>query len=155
MNERRRVTIVTPVYNEEASLPMYAEAVRGTLLNLPDPQFEVLFVDDGSTDASWRAIETICASDARFRGVRLSRNFGAHIAVCAGLDAVQSDAAVVLACDLQDPPETVREFVAKWRAGADIVWGHRRERGDSLWRRLSSALFGASMRRYAMPRGIA
>jgi dolichol-phosphate mannosyltransferase len=153
MSRRRSVTIVTPVYNEQASLPQFAEAVRNTLLEGAEVAIDVLFVDDGSTDASWQEIERICASDARFRALRLSRNFGAHIAVCAGLDAVRADAAVVLACDLQDPPETVREFLAKWRSGADIVWGHRRERGDSLWRRLASALFGASMRRYAMPRG--
>ena len=153
MNPRRSVTIVTPVYNEEASLPLLVEAVRGALLEGGDARIEVLFVDDGSTDGSWALIERICAADSRFRGLRLSRNFGAHIALCAGFDAVQSDAAVVLACDLQDPPATVREFIAKWRSGADIVWGHRRQREDSLWRRLASELFGAGMRRYAMPEG--
>ena len=153
MTGRRRVTIVTPVYNEEASLPHFAQAVRDTLLTSPAAEFDVLFVDDGSTDASWEIIQTVCASDPRFRGLRLSRNFGAHIALCAGFDAVRADAAVVLACDLQDPPEAVREFVAKWQAGADIVWGHRRAREDSAWRRVASGLFGATMRRYAMPRG--
>ena len=149
----RNVTIVTPVYNEEASLPLYADTVRHALLESTDTAFDVLFVDDGSTDASWALIEGICAGDPRFRGLRLSRNFGAHIALCAGFDAVSADAAVILACDLQDPPETVREFVAKWREGADIVWGHRRQRDDSFWRRIASRLFGATMRRYAMPRG--
>jgi len=153
VKDRQRVTIVTPVYNEQASLRLFAEVVRAQLLEDTGEQLQVLFVDDGSTDASWQTIEQICSADPRFRGLRLSRNFGAHIAVCAGLDAVRADAVVVLACDLQDPPATVREFISKWRLGADIVWGHRRARSDSLWRRLGSALFGASMRRYAMPRG--
>ncbi|HEX7052609.1 MAG TPA: glycosyltransferase family 2 protein [Burkholderiales bacterium] len=151
--QRRRVTVVTPVYNEEASLPRYFEAVRSVLLSSTEADFEVLLVDDGSTDGSWALIEQACAADRRLRGMRLSRNFGAHIALCAGFDAADADAVAVLACDLQDPPEAVLEFVARWQAGADIVWGHRRQRDDSLWRRLASRLFGALMRRYAMPRG--
>jgi dolichol-phosphate mannosyltransferase len=150
---RRRVTVVTPVFNEEDSLPRYVAAVRSTLLARSDIEFDVLLVDDGSTDRSWALIEQACAADARFRGIRLSRNFGAHIALCAGFDAADADAVVVLACDLQDPPDTVLEFLSRWRAGADIVWGHRRQREDRLWRRLVSRVFGALMRRYAMPRG--
>ena len=153
MSERRTVTIVTPVYNEEASLPQYVESVTRTLLARTDVDYNVLFVDDGSTDGSWALLERVCAGDSRFRGVRLSRNFGSHIALCAGFDTAHADAVVVLACDLQDPPEAVLEFVERWKAGAEIVWGHRREREDSAWRRLSSRIFGATMRRYALPRG--
>jgi len=153
MSARRRVTIVTPVWNEQESLPLYAETVQRTLLARTDIEYDVLFVDDGSTDNSWGLIEQICGADTRFRGLRLSRNFGAHIALCAGFDATRAEAVTVLACDLQDPPETVIEFVARWKAGADIVWGHRRQREDSLWRRLASLVFGATMRRYAMPPG--
>lgn len=148
-----RVTVITPVFNEQDSLPLYVEAVRRVLLARSDIEFDVLFVDDGSTDASWQLIERTCGEDRRFRGLRLSRNFGAHIALCAGFDAVQADAVAILACDLQDPPEAVLEFVAHWQAGANIVWGHRRERDDALWRRLVSRVFGAALRRYAMPRG--
>lgn len=147
------MTVITPVFNEEDALPPYVEAVRNALLTRTDIAFDVLFVDDGSTDRSWELIERTCAADTRFRGLRLSRNFGAHIALCAGFDAAQADAVAILACDLQDPPGTVLEFVNKWKAGADIVWGHRRERDDLLWRRLVSRLFGAAIRRYAMPRG--
>ncbi|MGH8706196.1 MAG: glycosyltransferase family 2 protein [Burkholderiales bacterium] len=153
MSAQRRVTVITPVFNERDALPPYVETVRTVLLARADIEFDVLFVDDGSTDNSWELIEGICGADRRFRGVRLSRNFGAHIALCAGFDAARADAVAILACDLQDPPETVLEFVDKWKAGADIVWGHRRRRDDLLWRRLVSRLFGAAMRRYAMPRG--
>ena len=148
-----RVTVITPVFNEQDSLPLYVEEVRRVLFARGDVQFDVLFVDDGSTDGSWPLIERICAADARFRGLRLSRNFGAHIAICAGFDAVRAGAVAILACDLQDPPEALLEFVAHWKAGADIVWGHRRQRDDALWRRLVSRLFAAALRRYAMPRG--
>lgn len=148
-----RITVVTPVYNEEDSLPLYLETVRSVLLSRTDVEFDVLLVDDGSTDRSWEIIQHICSADPRFRGLRLSRNFGAHIALCAAFDAVRTDAVAILACDLQDPPETILEFVDRWKAGADIVWGHRRERQDLLWRRLVSGLFGTAMRRYAMPRG--
>lgn len=150
---RRAITVITPVFNEQESLPLYVETVRRVLLARSDVEFDVLFVDDGSSDNSWQLIERTCAADKRFRGLRLSRNFGAHIAICAGFDAARGDAVVILACDLQDPPEAVLEFVACWQAGADIVWGHRRQRDDLLWRRFVSALFGAAMRRYAMPRG--
>lgn len=145
--------MITPVFNEQDSLPLYVDAVRDVLLESDEAEFDVLFVDDGSTDSSWDLIQRTCAADARFRGLRLSRNFGAHIALCAGFDAADADAIVVLACDLQDPPETVLEFVAQWQAGADIVWGHRREREDALWRRIVSRIFATLMRRYAMPRG--
>jgi dolichol-phosphate mannosyltransferase len=148
-----RVTVITPVYNEQDSLPAYLAEVREVLLSRDDVEFEVLLIDDGSTDSSWEAIQQACAGDARLRGLRLSRNFGAHIALCAGFDAAGGDAAAVLACDLQDPPGALLEFIARWRSGAEIVWGHRRERGDALWRRMLSRAFGALMRRYAMPRG--
>jgi len=148
-----RVTVITPVFNEQDSLPLYVEEVRRVLFARGDVEFDVLFVDDGSTDGSWPLIERVCAADERFRGLRLSRNFGAHIAICAGFDAVRAGAVAILACDLQDPPEALLEFVAHWKAGADIVWGHRRQRDDALWRRLVSRLFAAALRRYAMPRG--
>lgn len=153
MTERRRVTIITPVYNEEACLPLYADAVRRILLDRTDVAYDVLLVDDGSQDRSWEIIGRICAADARFRGIRLSRNFGSHIAICAGFDRARGDAVAILACDLQDPPQTVLAFTEKWQAGADIVWGQRRQREDSTWRRLASRGFAWMMRRYAMPRG--
>lgn len=148
------VRVLTPVYNEEASLTRYEEAVRQTLLSRGDCRFEVLFIDDGSTDQSWPIIRSLAERDPRFRGLRLSRNFGSHIALSAGLACSEdADAVVTLACDLQDPPEVLLEFVDRWRAGAQIVWGRRRTREDSVWRVVTSQLFHGLMRRYAMPRG--
>ncbi|MDX2257502.1 MAG: glycosyltransferase family 2 protein [Hyphomicrobiaceae bacterium] len=152
---RPRLVVVTPVLNEAENIAAYVDRVTAILLSDPGLDAHVLFVDDGSADASWAAIETVCAADPRFRGVRLSRNFGAHVALAAGFDHVdrQADIVATLACDLQDPPETVLAFVAAWRAGADIVWGERQSRRDSGWRKIASGMLERMLRRYAMPRG--
>jgi dolichol-phosphate mannosyltransferase len=148
-----RVLILTPVYNEAQGLPYYERRVREVLLDRDDCEFRVLFIDDGSRDGSWQAIGEISRRDGRFQGLRLSRNYGSHIALSAGLAVADADCVVTLACDLQDPPEVVLDFVAAWRRGAHVVWGKRRTRGDSPWRILASNLFHALLRRFAMPRG--
>lgn len=148
-----RVTVITPVFNEEASLETFRAEVTRVLFAREDVNYEVLFVDDGSTDSSWEIIERICAGSPRFRGLRLSRNFGSHSALSAGIEYADGDAVATLACDLQDPPETVVEFVEKWRAGAQIVWGRRRTRADNRFRIWTIKLFTWLMRTQAMPRG--
>lgn len=147
------VTVVTPVFNEAENLPRYEQAVRETLLDCPDVAFNVLFVEDGSRDGSWEIIRDLCRRDPRFQCLRLSRNFGPHAALAAGLRHADGDAVAILACDLQDPPETVLEFVDRWRKGAKIVWGKRRTRADAWWRVRTSGFFEGMMRRFAMPRG--
>lgn len=151
---RPRLAIVTPVFNEELNLSRYVGAVRGVLLSVVDIDVTILFVDDGSTDSSWQIVSELAAQDDRFRAIRLSRNYGAHIALAAGLDSVDdgADAVAILACDLQDPPETVLEFVSAWRNGADIVWGKRRTRHDEGWRRHASSTLEKMLRRFAMPK---
>src|SRR5437868_870793 len=110
------LVIVTPVYNEAEQLMSYTEAVTRTLLCRDDFAVRVLLVDDGSNDSSWLLIEELVRRDERFTAIRLSRNFGAHIALAAGFDHVAADADIVatLACDLQDPPETIENFVKEW-----------------------------------------
>lgn len=155
MSNRPLVAVVTPVFNEEENLHDYAAEVRRVLFSSPDTDFRVLLVDDGSSDRSWAIIEELAAADPRFRGLRLSRNFGSHTALTAGFAHVGDDvdAAATLACDLQDPPEVVVEFVAQWRAGAQIVWGERRTREDSSWKVWTSRMFNRALERHAMPRG--
>jgi glycosyltransferase involved in cell wall biosynthesis len=150
---RPRIAIVTPVFNEQECLPLYEQAVRERLLSRSDYDFDILFVDDGSQDRSWELICCICQRDSRFRGIRLSRNFGGHIADSAGLAHVDGDAVAILASDLQDPPEVILQFLEKWRAGAQIVWGRRRGRNDQTWRKFTSELFLKLVRRFAMPAG--
>lgn len=155
MPKRPRLTLVTPVYNEEANLGLYASEVASILFAREDLDARVLFIDDGSTDRSWEKITELAARSDRFMGLRLSRNFGAHLALAAGLDNVDgaSDMVAVLACDLQDPPETVLEFVKAWRKGAQIVWGARRTRTEHSIRDTVSRTLETVLRRYAMPRG--
>jgi glycosyltransferase involved in cell wall biosynthesis len=147
-----RIVILTPVYNEEEALPLYKEAVTEVLLSQTDYDFRILFIDDGSIDRSWKIIQEICKQDERFTGIRLSRNYGSHVALSAGFFNSHGDAATVLACDLQDPPEVILKFIDKWQRGAQIVWGRRLTREDHKWRALTSRIFYRLIRRFAMPR---
>jgi glycosyltransferase involved in cell wall biosynthesis len=148
-----QVTILTPVYNEEASLPLYERAVTDQLLSRQDYEFNILFIEDGSDDNSWKLICQICKRNPHFTGIRLSRNFGSHIALSAGFARARGNAVATLACDLQDPPEVILSFLEKWRAGAKIVWGLRRNRDDRIWKIIFSHLFARLIGRFAMPEG--
>ena len=149
-----RLVVVTPVFNEEANLDRYAAEVAATLFAAPGIEARILFVDDGSRDSSWARLQALTRASPRFSAIRLSRNYGAHLALAAGFDAVGEDADVVavLACDLQDPVATLLDFVAAWRQGADIAWGQRRTRADEGWKRNASRLLENTLRRHAMPR---
>jgi len=148
------VLVLTPVYNESAGLEAYETAVSQTLLSRSDCDVRILFIDDGSSDDSWQKICAIAARDQRFRGVRLSRNYGSHIALSAGFaNAGTADAVATLACDLQDPPSVVMQFIDAWKRGADIVWGKRTSRDESLLKIWTSRAFERLIRRYAMPSG--
>jgi glycosyltransferase involved in cell wall biosynthesis len=147
------VQILTPLYNEEKCFDIYVETVERILLSRPDVDYRCLLVDDGSTDGTWELIQQQCRASPRFRGLRLSRNFGAHTAETAGLDLCDADAVAILSADLQDPPEAILSFVEAWRQGADVVFGCRRMREDSRWRVLTSKMFEVLLRRFAMPHG--
>jgi glycosyltransferase involved in cell wall biosynthesis len=147
------IQILTPLYNEEKSFDIYVEAVERVLLSRLDVEYRCLLIDDGSTDGTWELIQQQCRASPRFRGLRLSRNFGAHAAETAGLDLCDADAVAILPADLQDPPEAILSLVEAWRQGADVVFGRRRIREDSRWRILTSKVFEALLRRFAMPKG--
>lgn len=153
MLQKPLLTIITPVFNEAGNLDRYFDQIRALMDTFDDLAVEVLFIDDGSRDGSWAKVRTICSADERFHALRLSRNFGAHVALAAGLREAKGDAVAILACDLQDPPDVVRQFVAEWRAGASIVWGRRRSRQDSLLRSWLSCGFNWVLKRFAMPAG--
>ena len=126
-----RLSIITPAFNEAENLDaMYARisaAASGAGL-----AWEWIIVDDHSRDATFEVTRALAARDARVRGLRLARNSGSHTAIACGLHHVTGDAAVVLAADLQDPPETLAAMLAEWRAGAQVVWAVRRARpGES------------------------
>ncbi|MGO4504680.1 MULTISPECIES: glycosyltransferase family 2 protein [unclassified Dyella] len=140
-----RLTVVVPAYNEAAVLPSFHLRLSQVLDELPF-SCDVLYVDDGSTDATWELINTLAAGDARVGAIKLSRNFGKEAALTAGLDQVDADAAVVIDADLQDPPELIPSLVERWHAGFDVVYATRNTRqGDTGFKRFTSALFYRSM----------
>jgi len=142
---------VVPCMDEEESLEAFYERVSAILGAEFGDRWEIVFVDDGSTDRTGEIIAELNRRDPRVRGLRLSRNFGSHVAIAAGLDHASGDLAVVLAADLQDPPEVIPQFVERWRDGADIVWGARETREDPLARRLFARLFYGTIVRSALP----
>ena len=123
------LSVVLPSYNEEASIPRAAERIT-ELLTAADIPFELLFVDDGSKDGSWAAIQTQAARFPQVRGVRFSRNFGKEAAIFAGLAQARGDCAAVMDCDLQHPPEKLEEMYRLWQQGYQVVEGVKLSRGE-------------------------
>ncbi len=136
------LTVVVACFNEADSLPLLHPRIRDVLDGLGDIEGRVLYVDDGSHDATWACLQQIAAGDPGVALLRLSRNFGKEVALTAGLDRVEQGAAMILDADGQDPPELIPEFVARWREGYDDVYGTRIAReGDSWLRRGTAAVF--------------
>ena len=137
------LSVVVPVKDEEDGILPFIERV-GAILDAvaADGSWEILFVDDGSKDATLAAIVAANLSDARVRGLSLSRNFGKEAALSAGLDHARGAAVIPMDVDMQDPPEVLPEMVAKWRAGHEMVFGVRRSRTeDSFAKRVTAGLF--------------
>ncbi|MBL8590547.1 MAG: glycosyltransferase family 2 protein [Methylobacteriaceae bacterium] len=139
--ERPELSIVVPVFNEAENLPLLAPRLIATLEPIV-ASFEVVFVDDGSADATLETIRALNAADPRLRAVALSRNFGKEIAIAAGLEHCRGQAAVIIDADLQHPPEMIARFVELWRQGYENVYGQRIDRsGDSALRRALTQRF--------------
>ena len=138
-------SLIIPVKDEEAAIGPCLDRVIPILEAMDDPaarSFEILFVDDGSSDRTLEVIRRANAVDPRVRAISLSRNFGKEAALTAGLDAVRGQAVVPLDVDLQDPPEALPKMIAEWRAGFDVVYGVRDNReSDSLPKRLTADLY--------------
>jgi dolichol-phosphate mannosyltransferase len=148
---RPLITLVVPVFNERDNLRPFYDAVTSVMQSLADYDWEFVFVDDGSRDGSFDVLKELRERDARVMALRFSRNFGSHIAIAAGIDHCQGEAAVILAADLQDPPEIIREFIDRWRRGFDVVWGARTGRDDGALRSWGMSIFYALVRRFAIP----
>ena len=125
---QRRVSIVVPVYNEAAHIRTSMARVGKICEDAAIP-YELVLVDDGSKDESWKEISSMAKEDERVTAVRLSRNFGKEPALCAGLDAASGDAVIVMDADLQHPPEFIPEMVRLWKEGAEVVEGVKSSRG--------------------------
>jgi polyisoprenyl-phosphate glycosyltransferase len=126
------LSIVTPAYNEESNLAAMHQRLDAAMAAL-GVDWEWIIVDDHSRDATFEVTRALAARDPRVRGLRLARNSGSHTAITCGLHHASGDAAVVLAADLQDPPEVVGAVLSEWQGGAQVVWAVRRQRpGQSM-----------------------
>lgn len=149
----RSIELVVPVLDEEGNLAVFHDEVAGVFArHLPHLAWRVIFVDDGSRDGSWAVLADMAKRYPHVRALRLNRNYGAHVAISAGLQCADADAVVVLAADLQDPPAVLPEFVRRWEEGWKVVWGVRAaRRREPLARRVLSRAFHWLVNRYALP----
>lgn len=137
---RPQISIITPVYGCAGCLTkLYARVVEAVSKIVGD--FEIIMVNDGSPDDAWSVIEELARADKRVIGINLSRNFGQHHAITAGLDFARGDWVVVMDCDLQDQPEEIRKLYAKAMEGYDVVFGRRVKRGDNASKKWGSRMF--------------
>lgn len=139
---RPLLSVIVPVFNEAAVIDVFYNRATTALSGLPDVDYELVFVDDGSHDDSYVRLAAYAARDAHVRVLKFSRNFGHQIAITAGLDLARGDCLAVIDADLQDPPEVIGQMVVEWRAGADVVYGVRAERdGEGRMKLLTASLF--------------
>lgn len=147
MTSAQSLVVVVPAYNEAEVLAEFHARLTAVFDGL-EMQCSVLYVDDGSRDATWSIISDWARADARVAALKLARNFGKEAALTAGLDQADADAVLVIDADLQDPPELIPEFLAKWREGHDVVYGQRLVREGETWlKRATAAGFYRLMQR--------
>ena len=134
-------SIIVPVYNEEAVILSSYERLTKVMQSLAAP-YEMLFIDDGSSDKTAAICAGICQNDASVRLISFSRNFGHQPAITAGMDCARGRAVVIIDADLQDPPEVIPGMVALWQQGYDVVYGKRQSRlGESVFKKLTASLY--------------
>ena len=145
------LSVILPSYNEEKMIPIAADAISG-ILEREEIDFELLFIDDGSKDATWENITKVAERNARVVGVHFSRNFGKEAAMFAGLEKAAGDCCVVLDCDLQHPPEKIVEMYRLWEDGYEVVEGVKENRGDEsgLHRLAANSFYGLISRATGM-----
>ncbi len=145
---RPAVSIVIPVYNEQENLPQLYQRLIA-VLERSEPSYEIVFVNDGSRDGSADMLREMGAKDCRIVIVELARNFGHQVAISAGLDYALGSAVVVMDADLQDPPEVLPDFIAKWHEGYEVVYAVRQHRKEGWFKRAAYKLFYRLLQRVA------
>lgn len=144
-----RISAVLPVYNERENLNRLIGRLLPVLEKAAGGEFEVLFVDDGSTDGSAEILDSFHSRDRRCKVIHFSRNFGHQPALQSGLDESSGDAVILMDADLQDPPELVETFIDHWRSGYDVVYARRTGRKEGILLRTAYTVFYRSMRAIA------
>ncbi len=139
---KKLVSVVIPTYNEEQNIPLVAKEVEDVFLALPDYDFEIIFVNDGSQDNSLLEILRLSEKNSKIKGLDFSRNFGKEVATSAGCHSAIGDVVITMDADLQHPPELISKFLELWGKGAEVVYTVRKEnKGASWFKKLSSKLF--------------
>ena len=146
---RPTLSIVVPLYNEEGNVDLLVDRIVGIAERLPGiPSYEIVLVNDGSSDGTLGKVRAQIASRPHIVLVSLSRNFGHQLAASAGIDIAQGEAVVLMDGDLQDPPELIAQFVDKWRQGYDVVYAVRRTRkGESRFKLFTARMFYRTIKR--------
>jgi len=140
--QEKLLSVVVPVYNEIDVLDIFYSRLKKVVDSLDTLAYELIFVDDGSADDSYRKLTELADLDENIRVLKFSRNFGHQVAITAGIEAAKGDAVVVIDADLQDPPEVIKQFVEKWQEGFDVVYGVRERRtGESKAKLLTASAF--------------
>lgn len=129
------ISIIVPARNEEGNIPRLEQELLAVIDALPDT-FEVIVIDNASTDRTGKLVKAICGRDPRWKYIRFSRDFGVEMSITAGYHLATGDAMIVLYSDLQDPPEVIPRFLEAWRQGYDVVFGVRTAPGDPRWRKV-------------------
>jgi polyisoprenyl-phosphate glycosyltransferase len=149
MNKSRPyLSIVIPVFNEAETIETLCSRVASALAHITD-DYEVIFINDGSTDSSLQVLGSVAARDKRFRVLDLSRNFGHQTAITAGLQYASGEAVIIMDGDLQDPPELIPDLVKKWKGGFEIVYAVRAKRKEGLLKRTLYKSFYLLLRKLA------
>jgi glycosyltransferase involved in cell wall biosynthesis len=134
-------SIVAPVFNEEETLPHFYQRIVKTMEQIGEP-FELLLINDGSHDHSYKLMQELHERDPRVRAIDFSRNFGHQIAISAGLDYARGQAVIIMDTDLQDPPEIIPDMAARWKVGAEVVYAQRARRlGESRFKLITASAF--------------
>ena len=129
----KKISIIIPTFNEEESLPYLYKRINETVEKIPEYEFEILFINDGSKDKTLEIIKKLREEDNRVSYVDFSRNFGKETAMIAGMDYAKGDSVIFMDADLQDPPELISELIKYWEQGYDDIYARRRSRKGETW----------------------
>ena len=142
-----KYSIIVPAYNEEKALQFFYDAVTPLMRSLQE-EYEIIFINDGSRDATKEILRGLADLDKRVKVCNFSRNFGQQAALLCGMEMASGDAVIAMDADLQDPPEVALEMIAKWKEGYDVVHGRRKKRkGETIFKRATAYVYYRFMRK--------
>ena len=136
-----QISVLAPIFNEEDNIRLLYDRLTDTLQKITGGSYEIIFINDGSTDSSINIIKSIASYDQHTKYIDLSRNFGHQNAVFAGMDLCDGEAVVIIDADLQDPPEFIEDLYNKYKEGYDVVYAKRKEREGESWHKLLTAKY--------------